>query len=131
MMFWKKLVAAASAMAVPVLGAAEPAWDGFGMAPAVMTADGSWFTCPKGSEFPFTAQGKVPQLRCVHRKVMHEEEVGQARRATLQEIVDEHIKGPGGRQVKAVGPLPLMQLNMTANMIDPTWVFIAYKFGEK
>ncbi len=101
------------------------------MAPAVMAADGSWFTCPKGSEFPFTAQGKVPELRCVHRKVLREEEVGPAKRATLQEIVNEHIKGPGGRTLLAVGPLPLMQLNMTANMIDPTWVFIAYKFEEK
>ena len=128
---WKRTWAVVGVLVAPVLAAAESSWDGFGMAPAVMSGDGQWFTCPKGSEFPFTAQGQVPQLRCVHRKVMRDEEVGPARRATLQEIVDEHIKGPGGRTLRAVGPLPLIQLKMTANMIDPTWVFIAYKFGEK
>lgn len=102
-------------------------WDRFVKVPAVVSGPGVWFACPPGTVFPFTSPGERVEARCVVRKAFHNEEVEQARSLPLQSVLDMYVISPPGFEAVAMGPLPALLEQMSANFEDPTFIYIAYR----
>ncbi|MBK6616527.1 hypothetical protein [Ottowia sp.] len=125
---WGVATVLGCALMSPVIAVAADGWDAFVKVAAVSVGGGRWATCPKGLSFPFSSPGAAPEeMVCVVRKSFRNEVVQAAPTVSLQEALEMYVESPKGFKVVAVGPMPVMLEQMTVNMVDPGFVFIAYR----